>query len=340
TCALTVDGETYCWGSNRYDELGDGGAAEICGNGPGAYSCSSTPVRVRAAPRFTSLAAMRRGTCGLAESGAVHCWGYGFGGRTDAGMPASGGVPVEVPGGHLFVALASSASSAGRACGLTREGRVWCWGLSDGADGGASGVFDGPALVPAGPTFVSISFGGQHGCGLDNARNAWCWGNNEYGALGAGPSGHEGGIRDSAAPVPVQDGLAFNQVVAGGGHSCGWTVEGAAYCWGLGYPADGDAPAYPRLSREPLPHGAQPVPIEHNDSSWSTLGTGDLQTCGLTEDGGVYCFSALPVRGPNRRTGRIQSDRTFVELAVGNRHACAIGADALAYCWGDGSSGQ
>lgn len=68
TCALTVDGETYCWGSNRYDQLGNAAATETCGKGPGAYSCSSTPVRVPDVPRFESVVATRWGTCGLDES--------------------------------------------------------------------------------------------------------------------------------------------------------------------------------------------------------------------------------------------------------------------------------
>jgi alpha-tubulin suppressor-like RCC1 family protein len=49
---------------------------------------------------------------------------------------------------------------------------------------------------------------------------------------------------------------------------------------------------------------------------------------------------STPVQDVDNRPIRIESDQTFVELAVGNGHACAIGADALAYCWGDGSAGQ
>jgi len=340
TCALTIDGETYCWGSNRYEQLGTAAVTETCGgDGPRAFSCSSTPVRLPDVPRFTALAAMRWGTCGLDESGAAHCWGYGLGGRTEEGFLVSSAAPVRVPGGP-FVALASSASSNGGACGLTAEGRVWCWGLIDGADGSASGVLTGPTVVPTDIAFTEITFGGTHGCGLDAARRAHCWGNNLYGSLGTGSSGYYGGIRESAAPVAVQGSLELERVVAGGGHSCGLTTEGAVHCWGVGYPVDGQIQPHPRLRAGPLPHGALPVPVDLRSARWSTLHAADTQTCGLTAEGKAYCFRGRRVPAADGRAVEVESEQTFVDLAVGNRHACAIGTDARAYCWGDGSEGQ
>lgn len=341
TCALTVDGDTYCWGSNRFEQLGSAAMTEACGSGAGTFPCSSVPVRLQVAPRFTALAASRWSTCGLDASGVAHCWGYGLGGRAGSGLPASSGVPVEVPSEHPFVALASNASSNGGTCGLTPDGRVSCWGFRESTDGGGeSELFAGPAVVPTGLKFVSISFGGHHGCGIDEARNAHCWGNNDLGALGVGSSWYQGGIRESLAPVPVQGGLKLQEVVAAAGYSCGLSLQGSAYCWGLGYPVDGSDAAPQRLSGNPLPHGALPIPIEMSGSSWTTLRASDTQTCGLAENGKVYCFRATPLQGVDRRPVEIESDQTFVQLAVGNGHACAIGSDAFAYCWGDSSSGQ
>jgi alpha-tubulin suppressor-like RCC1 family protein len=36
-------------------------------------------------------------------------------------------------------------------------------------------------------------------------------------------------------PVAVVGGLTFASVSVGGGHTCGITAEGAAYCWGLNW---------------------------------------------------------------------------------------------------------
>jgi alpha-tubulin suppressor-like RCC1 family protein len=203
TCAVDIDGDTYCWGSNQYRQLGDAELTETCGNG--TFACSSTPVRLEDAPRFTALAASMWGTCGLDGAGAALCWGFGHGGqRADSG-PGSSGVPVEVPGGRRFVALDSSPAGH-RTCGLTADGRVWCWGFEPPAGGGPH-VFIGPDPVSASSNFLSIDVGGQHGCGIDAARNVFCWGGNMFGQLGAGASALEGGIRESRVPVEVQGGL-------------------------------------------------------------------------------------------------------------------------------------
>src|SRR5687767_6437582 len=148
TCALTMGGDTYCWGSSQYQQLGSAVLTETCGNG--TFACNSTPVRLEGAPRFTAVAASIWGTCGLDASGAAHCWGFGLGGRQGDTSRAGSAVPVEVPGGHTFSAL--TANPAGnRFCGLAPDGRAWCWGLSDGSSGGGqSQVFSGPDPVATG----------------------------------------------------------------------------------------------------------------------------------------------------------------------------------------------
>ncbi|HEX6999112.1 MAG TPA: hypothetical protein VF322_13305 [Gammaproteobacteria bacterium] len=341
TCALTIDGATYCWGSNRYEQLGPAAAVTgTCGDGPGTFSCSAEPVRVPGAPPFTALAASRWSTCGLDSSGAAHCWGYGLGGRDERGFPASSGVPVTVPAEHAFVALAAGASSDGT-CGLTANGDVWCWTWpAEGARGASAGVFAGPDPVAAPVKFAAISFGGGHGCGIATAGGAYCWGNNVYGALGTGASWHEGGVRQSPAAVLVQGGVALRHVVAGSGYSCGLDAEGAAYCWGQGYPVDGEFPEFQRLSAGPLPHGSLPVPLDARGSRWVALGAAVTRACGLAEDGRAHCFSTVPLGRVDRRPAAVNADQRFVALAVGGGHVCALGTDALAYCWGDGYAGQ
>lgn len=338
-CALTLDRETYCWGANRYEQLGSAAVSETCGTGSGAFSCSPRPVRVEGTPPFTALEASRWTTCGLDVSGAAHCWGYGLGGRTENGFLAHRATPLAISGNHAFTALASSASSNGRFCGLTADGRAWCWGLAQRTDG-TTGIFAGPEPVSANPTFASISYAGQHGCGIGENGSTYCWGNNDYGALGTGSSWHQGGIRESPTPIPVQRGSRFERVIAAGGYSCGLDTEGEALCWGLGFPVQATGPAYPRLSDDPLPHGAEPVRLDASGPPWTSLDASDTQICGIAMDGAVYCLRATPLQNAENGPIRIESDQIFVELAVGNGHACAIGADAFAYCWGDGSAGQ
>lgn len=337
TCALTIDGDTYCWGSSEQQQLGSAVPGETCGNG--TFACSSTPVRVADAPRFTAVAAYRWGTCGLDESRRAHCWGFGLGGRQ--GGPASSGAPVALPGGHAFSVLTSN-PAGNRVCGLAPDERAWCLSFGDVASGGGqSQAFTAPDPVATAQSFVSVSFGGQHGCGIDNARDAYCWGSNQLGQLGVGASALDGGIRESSAPVQVRGGLKLDRIVAAAGYTCALDTEGSAYCWGLGFPVDDRSAA--RSPRGFPARGALPVPIETAGVKWGALGANATQVCGLSSDGALYCSATTPslqVSDRRRHATRIESDQAFVAFAVGGSHACAIGADGFAYCWGSSHIGQ
>lgn len=328
TCALTIPGDTYCWGSGQYQQLGSAVLTESCGNG--TFACSSSPVRLEAAPRFTALAASISGTCGLDLSGGAHCWGLGL-----------GGVPVQVPGGHMFSMMTSSPAGS-RTCGLAADGRAWCWGLSDSAPGGGqSQIFAGPDLVATDLKFASISFGGQHGCGIDEVRDVYCWGTNQLGQLGVGASAIDGGVRESSAPVPLRGRLKLDRIVATSGYNCGLDIEGLLYCWGLGFPVD-DRSAAQSPRGFPV-HGALPILIETAGERWRALGASTNQFCGLSIDGALYCSATTPnlrVADRRRRAIRVESDQAFTAFAVGGSHACAIGADGFAYCWGLSHVGQ
>jgi hypothetical protein len=69
----------------------------------------------------------------------------------------------------------------------------------------------------------------------------YCWGANAYGENGDGTTT----IRYT--PVAVRGGLSFNQLSAGGVHTCGRTTSNVAYCWG-GRVALGDGTNTQRLT--------------------------------------------------------------------------------------------
>jgi len=76
TCAVSIGGAAYCWGSNLDGELGDPSIAENV----------LFPFRV-AVPNvaFTSIAAGYRHTCGVTSLGGIYCWGWNDSGQAGIG---------------------------------------------------------------------------------------------------------------------------------------------------------------------------------------------------------------------------------------------------------------
>lgn len=154
TCAITSQGDMYCFGSAEFGQLGGGVA-----NGTLA-----DPQRVAGGLKFAAAAASSAHTCAIeAGTRAAWCWGessgrvqgveggcrllpphapsnsscslpstgHGRGGELGDGSYASSQVPVKVSGGHLFVTIsAGGGNSAGGtfSCGTTMEGVGLCWG--------------------------------------------------------------------------------------------------------------------------------------------------------------------------------------------------------------------
>src|SRR5262250_2684136 len=102
-------------------------------------------------------------------------------------------------------------------------------GLLSSSCSGGSGPSD-----PEGATFALISAGMSHTCGLTSGGVPYCWGRNGSGELG------NGSTTSSLVPVGVAGRLALAGISSGRdglsvspfAHTCGWTAQGAAYCWG------------------------------------------------------------------------------------------------------------
>ncbi|MBI4521078.1 MAG: Ig-like domain-containing protein [Gemmatimonadetes bacterium] len=284
TCGLLHDGKAYCWGDNRWGQLGDGN-----------NNASYTPVPVSGGLSFTAISAGYYHTCALTTDGQAYCWGLNIHGQRGDGSNNASYSPVLVAGNLRFSAIAAG---AGHTCAISTQPNhaAYCWGLNtygargDGSDntsftpvlvaGGrgykaitageyhtcAIGDDDraycwgyGPVLgtgdnnsrlepVPVAlGTVTGIAAGNYYNCALDTSGGAWCWGGNDYGRLGDGTN------NGSLAPVRVRDqSVAFTHVSAGITHTCAVAVNGKAYCWGsndsgqIGDGASGNVYYYPK----------------------------------------------------------------------------------------------
>jgi alpha-tubulin suppressor-like RCC1 family protein len=325
-CGLTTEGAAYCWGSNSRGQLGTS-TSESCSSEP----CSTRPVRVSSNLTWSSITAGGQHTCALTQAGDAYCWGWNFSGQLGNGASSMTGSvsepgPVRVVGGFTFELLSAGGAHT---CGLTTDGRGFCWGLGrTGALGTREGEVIGggwvvrPAAVAGGHTFATISADG-HSCGVTTNGRAYCWGSNASNQLGVGPTtfGPENCTATvhpcSTTPVAVAGGLRFTTVIAGPDYACGIATSRAAYCWGdnswgqlgNGTTRGADAPArvLGGLTFRALSTGGT-----------ATIAGIAAVTCGVTVEGAAYCW------GSNRRGELGSGARTTTEANPPGRTTPAL----------------
>lgn len=159
-CGVDPTGDAYCWGSNTQGALGIGTLDSVS---------HSTPAKVVASVKFSSIDVGEHSTCALSTTGSIYCWGNGF------GAPNSQAAPQMLPGSRQYTAIDRGQYS--RACGLTVTGEVDCWSAFSGQ----------PTTVPV-PALTMISVGNgplwpiggpgalpYDACGLTAEGLAYCW---------------------------------------------------------------------------------------------------------------------------------------------------------------------
>lgn len=155
SCALTADGEAWCWGSNAHGQLGDG-----------TQESSPVPVPVTGGHHFIKLALGFDYTCGVATTGKAYCWGsntfgkLGHGSDLDEAVPT----PTEVVEVDNFTSIAAGTDHT---CGSTLSGDVYCWGTADTGrlgTGSTTDVFSTPTQVT---TLSGIAFLGASPASCD-----------------------------------------------------------------------------------------------------------------------------------------------------------------------------
>ena len=225
TCAVTPLNVGFCWGSNRFGQLGNNSTVNF----------SSTPVRVANGLSWSRIVAGGHFSCGVTTGNKAYCWGYNLDGQLGNGNHTLQRKPVAVAGGLSFRLvtaggggfedLQQDSPETAHACGVTTENKGYCWGRLPGVGFTVSNT---PTAIPGTRRWSQVIAGWRHTCGVTTASVAFCWGNNETGQNGTGNT------TPSNTPVRVVGGLTFTGVTTGvaGVHSCGLTSGNRVYCWG------------------------------------------------------------------------------------------------------------
>ncbi len=357
TCGVTLSGTTYCWGDNRYGQLGNGTTinssepVQVVGLGAPApvASVTITPDSATLVVGGTAhLSATTRDANGLLLLGRPIAWTSGN--AAVATVDANGLVTGVGTGSAAVIAtsegrsdtaaiavgtitLGSVSAGVSHTCGLTTGGAAYCWGAD----------YGGPVAVSGGLRFSALAAGASHDCGLTSSGAAYCWGRSDYGQLG------NGSTTNSGTPVAVSGGLSFSALAGGGWHTCGLTSAGVAYCWGFNN--------FGQLGNGSTTNGATPVAVA-GGVSFSVLTAGTAHTCGLTTSGMTYCWgrNAEGQLGVGTATGpeqcgpygvpcstvpvAVTGGLGFSVIGTGGWHSCGLTSAGTAYCWGLNNAGQ
>jgi alpha-tubulin suppressor-like RCC1 family protein len=216
SCALLVDGNVRCWGSNDYGQLGLGNNGNV---GEKASPLSVCPLDL--GEKALSIAASYEFTCAILASRHVRCWGRGAVGQPVPPMKpvavnpptpvenkatwiGDNEAPVSVPPVSLPLP-AIDLAVASHACALLEDNSIYCWGDNEHYALG----FDSPGMadtpLPMAVKFPPIAVGGLHAstgtCAITLSGATYCVGSDVGRSLydmrffnGQPPSIHNGAL--------------------------------------------------------------------------------------------------------------------------------------------------
>jgi alpha-tubulin suppressor-like RCC1 family protein/Tol biopolymer transport system component len=328
SCALTRDGETWCWGGNGNGQLGDDSRSD-----------RPQPAPVRALPEPSlRIDAGSAHSCAIGASGGVRCWGANDNAQLGDDSTNQRLLPVPVRG--LSAPAREIAAGNVLSCAVVEGGAVECWGglgfalLGDGSVEGRTRAGPVPEMVSG---YAAIDAGDFHVCATDLDGAVRCFGDSLSGQLGGA------GIEETFSTVQVLGLLPeVRGLSAGGHHSCAHTRRGLVQCWGLNTDGQlGNGRATLRLV---------PSALSDPGRTYRQVAGGSFHSCGLTVQGAVRCWGGnnqqqlghgddpLPLRLTPVEVQGLQAD--VQSIAVGFDHGCAITSSGAAKCWGYNQDGQ
>ncbi|HVA56379.1 MAG TPA: hypothetical protein VNF92_00700 [Gemmatimonadaceae bacterium] len=340
TCALTVAGRAYCWGSDAHDQLGHPPSATCDTTAGGACSLSAEPVATSLT--FRSISAGAEHTCAIAADSTAYCWGNNASGAVGVAA-ADAPVPEPVLGGLTFKSISAGFSHT---CAIGTNGIAYCWGDNDRGQLGTGDIVprSAPTPVAAGAQFVQISAGEARTCGVTVANTVLCWGNIWlYRSQGLEYA------RAQLLPEAVPGAPALQALSVGSFTTCGVSDQ-AAYCW--------EANPHGEMGDGTTEGSVTPVPVS-GGLQFTEVSAGIIQTCAVTASHDAYCwgndsFGQLGV-SPSALSARCGTQslpcaevpvqvigwRQFTSVSTGlGNHACGVTTDTNIYCWGLAQSGQ
>ncbi len=299
SCAVTDDGEAYCW-------RGALSESKVALLGVTPNSDSTRPQKVLQGERPAGVSwksvsvSVNEKACGVGTDNEVYCWGDATAipnlATPPAVRPSFYSEPKKIARGSLNStdSIATMLTTNTLDCGLTGQGTPFCWLLTN---SGKLATYLLPGAVPSNTKLVDLK--------SDDNGNFIALGDDGWAYTWGGGLGHRAGdgtteiITGSAALTPrrvaqgeIPTGQRLIKVAVGGisGASCVVTEAGDVFCWGTG--------------------------------AYGSLGNG-------------ITLATQNVATPKKALrGAIPSSTKAVDILCGTYHCAILGSDRKVYSWG------
>jgi len=312
-------GRAFCWGDNRFGELGDGSRVSR----PYAMPVQGLDQIVQMAVGCGSPTSSGH-TCAVTSSKELWCWGANVDGQIGDESGEDQLLPKRIASLSGVTAVSLGARHS---CALLEDHRVFCWGDNDSLQIGDNTSIDRPAPTPAMDLVdaVEISMGHYHSCARRQSGALACWGRNAYGEAGTGdPFG-------VFRPMPVKGIDDARQIAAGAFHTCARRASGGAWCWGYGLYGEMGNGTQPFAQLTPVQVGLpwEPLEVESGEA-----------LCARNAQGAVSCWSARLDANLNTVIKLWPEPITPLAPALGMGGSCTASAARVVSCWGFNDTGQ
>lgn len=370
---IDKDGNLYGWGKNDKGQLGDGSYSNkssptkitlgsennVAGVGRGVLTSDGDEG---GGLTFIAVSSAATHTIAIDSQGDVWGWGFNNAGRLMGSNDLSpegtdNFAPTKIPGlegkNIKFVVAGLYNNLA-----IDGDGFLWSWGNAFGYEGSSLGLGELASTVyPQAPaqitstgsvTFTTASIGNGFSLALDTDGNVWVWGRNTLdGVLGNGAYWDQTleatGGNDYNDPVKLTafDGNEIIAISAGASHSLAVDINGNVWAWGSN--------AKSQLGQNGVVKNPTPQKLTI-DAVITSVGAGSEHSVALDNQGKIWVWGGNAsdcVLGLGKGAGiqvvtptQLETEASFVEIAVGYWHTLAIDEDGNLWGFGDNSVGQ
>jgi len=347
-CAIVGSG-VYCWGTNRFGQLGNGTIENV------VLPFASPVLNSLGGSPLTGADQISTGesfACVHMTSGQLKCWGNNTMGQHGNGGVVNSGVPLTVrnmAGTASLEGAANVTTGSWQTCTFSNWEAVnpfFCWGANWMGQLG-TGTAPGIEMLPLPVADISslagggggmgqelqIVAGGVHTCSLTNGGGLKCWGANTNGQLG------DGTTTDRLNPVDVAGmGSDVVSMALGDNFTCALIPWGRLKCWGEN--------THGQLGNGSKIDSALPLTAKLANVTVKQVAAGSGHTCALTLTGSVLCwgdntFGQLGDGTTDESISPVEAIASgAVGVALGGSTSCAVMDDGGVKCWGLGDMGQ